>query len=176
MIETTRQRLAFDLYVKLGGERSLDALYATIRSDPSIIGMSRAPTHRTIEGWSSGCHWQDRVAELEREAAVEDHEDQVRVLREMNDRHAKEGLALQQKAVERLHTLPADELTPADAVRALVEGVRLERLARGEFRGPLPDEREVEHGQLQQFSDEELRRLVEIADAGATGASATQPG
>lgn len=177
MKEMTKQRLAFGLYVRMGAGRSLEALHEALEDDPSLIGTSKAPSRSTVEAWSSNFHWQDRLLDLERQAADQDRGQQLRALREMNERHAKEGLALQQKAVERLQSLPTDDLSASDAVRALIEGVRLERLARGEPTDRVRQEGEMLYGNvdLRNFSNEELRRLVELADRGATGVGQTQP-
>ena len=178
MKEKTRHRLAFDLYVRLGADRSLEALHETLLDDPSRIGLRQAPSRCTLETWSSNFHWQDRLLDLERKAAEQDQQGQLKALREMNERHAKEGLALQQKAVERLQTLPSVELSASDAVRALIEGVRLERLARGAPTEHLRQEGEMIHGHvdLRNFSNEELRRMVELADSGAAGTGEAEPG
>ena len=178
MKETTRHRLAFDQYVRLGADRSLEALHEALKDDPSLIGLKRAPSRSTLESWSSAFHWQDRLLDLERQATEQDREQQLRTLQEMAERHAKEGLALQQKGVERLQSLRPEELTPSDAVRALIEGVRLERLARGEPTEHIAEKGGMIHGHidLRRFTNEELRRLAELADGHATGAGEEEPG
>lgn len=178
MKETTRHRLAFDLYVRLGADRSLEALHDALEENPSLIGLKRAPSRSTLEAWSSAFHWQDRLLDLERQATERDREQQLEALQEMAERHAKEGLALQQKGVERLQSLRPEELSPSDAVRALIEGVRLERLARGEPTDRIMQRGEESHGSidLRKFTNEELRRLAELADRHATGAGEEEPG
>ena len=174
--EKTRHRLAFDLYVRMGPGRSLEALHRDLQKDPSLIGLKRAPSLSTLEAWSSAFHWQARLLDLERQAAEQDREEQLKALRDMNERHAREGLALQQKGVERLGTLPPERLSASDAVRALVEGVRLERLARGE-----PTERQevrsdVEiNTRLAALTDEELDRLIEYAEGALGGQGPARP-
>jgi hypothetical protein len=177
MKEKTRHRLAFDLYVRLGAGRSLEKLHRTLQDDPSLIGLKRGPSRSTIEAWSSVFHWRGRLLDLERQAAERDREELLRALHEMNERHAKEGLALQQKGVERLGTLSPEQLSASDAVRALVEGVRLERLARGEPTDHIRQEGGMLHGHidLRSFTNEELRRLAELADRRAAGAGEEKP-
>jgi hypothetical protein len=58
--------------------------------------------------------------------------ERVEALRSMNERHPQEGVALQQRALQRLQARLEGELTPAEAIRALREGVCSKRLARGE--------------------------------------------
>ncbi len=63
MKEKTRHRLAFDLYVRMGSGRSLEALQEALAEDPSLIGLGRAPSRVTVERWSSGFHWRDRLVD-----------------------------------------------------------------------------------------------------------------
>ena len=178
MKEKTRHRLVLDLYVRLGPGRSLEALHEALQDDPSRIGLRRAPSLSTLEAWSSAFHWQDRLLDLEREARERDRGAQVEALQKMNERHAREGLALQQKGVERLQELPTSKLAPGDAIRAVIEGVRLERLARGEPTEHIREEGGMLHGHidLRKFSNEELRRLAKLADRRAAGAGEEEPG
>ena len=175
--DKTRHRLAFDLYVKMGAGRSLEKLHRELQDDPSLIGLKRVPSLSTLEAWSSAFHWQARLLDLERRAAERDQEELLRALQEMNERHAKEGLALQQKGVERLATLSLEQLSASDAVRALVEGVRLERLARGEPTEHIRQAGEMLHGHidLRNCSNEELRRLAELAERRAARAGEAEP-
>ena len=73
MKESTRHRLAFDLYVRMGTSRSLEALHQALQDNPSLIGLSKPPSHSSLETWSSVFHWQDRLLDLERQAAEQDH-------------------------------------------------------------------------------------------------------
>ena len=177
MKEKTRHRLAFDLYFHLGANRSLEALHDVLQEDPSRIGLKQPPSRSTLEAWSSAFRWQDRLLDLERQAVAQDREDQLKVLRDMNERHAREGLALQQKGIERLGTLPPEQLSASDAVRAVIEGVRLERLARGEPTEHVRQEGEMLHGHidLRSFTNEELRRLAELAGRRAARAGEEEP-
>lgn len=172
MKESSKHRRAFALYVRLGGGRSLEALQEGIAENPGEIGLQRAPTLRTVEAWSAELHWQDRLLDLEREAADRTRDELVSELAQMNERHAREGLALQQKGVQRLQDVPLSEMNAGDAIRAVTEGVRLERLARGAPTERLSQEGVVLHGSidLSAFSNEELRRLVELGERRATGA------
>jgi hypothetical protein len=65
-------------------------------------------------------------------------------------------------------------MTTADAIRALAEGARLERLARGEVTERTLLERSDDFD-LSGFSIAELRVLAEIAAAGAAGDSPPEP-
>ena len=98
MRETTKHRKAFDQYFRLGSRRSLEQLYLLLRQTPGLIGLERGPGRSTLDAWSSALHWQDRILDLERLAREQDEADQIKAIRDMNDRHIKEGMGLQQRA------------------------------------------------------------------------------
>jgi hypothetical protein len=123
--ENARRRRAFERYWRLGADRSIEKLHGALAAD------GRAPCLRTLYEWSRRYGWQAEVAKLEREAERADRAQRVRDLREMKDRQAKLGLLLQQKGAEGLVALSASQLPATVAVRAITEGVRLEREARG---------------------------------------------
>jgi len=50
----------------------------------------------------------------------------------MVERHTKEAMALQQKALKRLKSLDPNELSTRDVLNYLMEAMKLERLSRGE--------------------------------------------
>ncbi len=163
MAETTRHREAFELYWRLGADRSIERLRAELRA------RGRVPTLRTLYTWSSQYHWQDRIAQLERDAKRAEDDARVQAVRDMIDRHAKEALLLQQKGAEWIAAIDVGGATADAAIRAIVEGTRMERLARGE-----PTERQEVQGGLQvnarlvELTDAELDRLIEYAQ-GALG-------
>src|SRR5260370_31422775 len=83
---------------------------------------------------------------------------QREAVQEMAERHAKEAMMLQNKAVERLRQLRPEELKPRDTLDFLVEAAKLERLARGE-----PTERVAEEHHftdLKELSDDELVTII----------------
>lgn len=168
MAETTRHRAAFDVYWSMGAERSIERLRAAMRASGG-----HAPSLRTLYDWSSRFRWQDRILRLEREARRVEDEARIQRIREMYERHAKEALLLQQKGAQWLATFDDDRATTDAAIRAIVEGARLERLARGE-----PTERQEVHGdvqvneRVQALSDEELDRLLDIV-SGTVGREGT---
>ena len=65
MPESTRQRGALNLYCNLGARRSIGRLHA------AIAGDGPAPNLRTLYEWSRRYHWQDRLADLERQVLRE---------------------------------------------------------------------------------------------------------
>lgn len=174
MKEGTRQRLAFDFYVRLGAARSLERLHTELTADPGLIGLKLPPSRSTLDVWSAYFHWQERLRDLEKEAAERDREEQIRALQEMNKRHVKEGVALQQKGLERLKALDENEMSAGDAIRSVTEGVKLERLSRGAATERIVQEG-TEDDRLSRFTSEELRRLVDVADRSAAGTGETEP-
>ena len=169
MAESTRQREAFDVYWRLGGERTLRRLRA------ELAAAGRAPSLRTLAEWSRLYHWQHRLADLEQQALAADDDARIRAIREMADRQAKQALLLQQKGTEWLTKLPLEEATPEAAIRAVVEGAKLERLVRGE-----PTERTDQTSAIDQrleaLSDAELDRLLALAAPDLGGEGETEPG
>ena len=174
MKEQTRHRRAFDAYVRMGASRSLAKLHEELVADPGLVGLGKAPGRSTLDVWSTNFYWQDRLRDLESEAAQRDREEQVKALRDMDERHVKEGVALQQKGVERLRSLRPDEISTGDAIRSVVEGVKLERLSRGAPTERIAQEG-VSHVELDGFTNEQLRRLVELADRRAADAGEEEP-
>ena len=126
MPENTRQREAFNAYWQLGAGRSLERLRG------QLPGSGTAPSLRTLAEWSRRFHWQARLADLDHQAGVADDAARIAAIRAMADRHAKEALLLQQNGAEWLGVMGADDATPEAAIRAIIEGAKLERLARGE--------------------------------------------
>ena len=130
---------------------------------------------RTLYEWSRRYHWQRRIAQLELEARRAEDETRVQALREMYERRSKEALLLQQRGAEWLAGMSRDDATADAAIRAIVEGARLERLARGE-----PTERQEVIGddktdpRLAALSDEELDRLIEYAEGAVGGEDETR--
>ena len=128
MAESTKHRNAFERYFRLGAKRSIERLHEAMQAEGD------APSLRTLYGWSSTYGWQDRLAELERKAREAEQEVFIEEIREMDKRHVKEALLLQQKGAEWLVTLDLKAVTLAGAIRAIQVGVMLERKARGSER------------------------------------------
>ncbi len=170
MPENSRHRQAFNHYWELGPERSIARLHEAMTAE----GL-RPPTLRTLFEWSRKFHWQHRLVDLEREARAADDAARIAAIREMEARQAKEALLLQQRGAERLATLEAEEFPAGDAIRALIEGAKLERLSRGEVT-ERQELQEVGDPRLERFSDDELERLAELAERDLERAADTDSG
>jgi uncharacterized membrane protein len=80
--------------------------------------------------WRRMFHWDARAAEYDTFLEEQTREGLLDALREMNTRHAAIAKAATEKLVERLHTLKADELSPAHLIIWLEKAAQVERLAR----------------------------------------------
>lgn len=169
MPESTRHREAFDRYYRLGPHRSLALLADALRASDAD-----APSLRSLEEWSSRYQWQDRITDIERHAREAENEARIAEIREMQERHAKEGLLLQQRGAEWLTGLAAEAVSAEAAIRALVEGVKLERLARGD----VTERTEVQQGgdpRLERLTDDEFAQLLRMATGSVEGATPPSP-
>ncbi len=169
MPEGTRHREAFDRYWALGAERSLERLHGVLERE------GKAPTIRTLYAWSSRYHWQSHLQDLERRARQADDEARIEAVREMQERQAREALLLQQKGAEWIAGVTADDASPEAAIRAIVEGAKLERLARGEAT-ERTEQRDITDLRLKELSDEELDGLLDDMGEGVGGEDAPRSG
>jgi hypothetical protein len=170
MAASARQERAFDLYLKLGPDRSLTELARLLRADPGGAGLRRAPTLRTIESWSARYGWQKRIAELEREERAEAEKQHLEWVQQHRERLRQEGLLLQQRGVQWLQEKTAGQVSASEAVRAIDTGFKLEALALGEATQRISIE-EDQDDRLQQLSDEDLELLIRQARAAQPGSS-----
>src|SRR5258705_4204690 len=126
--EPSRWFARFEQYRLAGPSRSLLGVF---NADKLARGQ---PKQRCVSGaWAQAAQrwrwkdradaWDDRELQLARQAHDE-------AIREMNERHVREGLGLQAKATERLRALGPQELGAADVLRYFTEGTKLERLGR----------------------------------------------
>lgn len=160
MSRRTRSDRAFNVYYELGGSRSLSKTREVIASDPPWYGFDRAPSLRSLEGWSARDDWVGRAAELDREAREQQRQKLVDQAAAMRERERTEGLFFQQLGIRALTARDANQVRATDAIRLVLEGFRLEERGIGEL-GP---ERPIEErlaAPLEGLSDDELHRLVE---------------
>jgi hypothetical protein len=170
MVESTRQRQAFEIYWRLGAQRSVERVAAELARS-----KGRAPALRTLYGWSSRHQWQHRLARLEHEAQVAEDEARVAAIKEMCERQGKAGLLLQQKGIEWLVAIEAEAVSPDAAVKAIVEGAKLERLARGEPSEQLEVKSEID-ARLSLIGDSELEAIIRYGQGALDGASEAEAG
>src|SRR4051794_11402939 len=95
--------------------RSLDLVAAVLNPD----GSEWRPRH-VPAAWARRFRWKERAAAWDADRSPKS---------EMTGRHLKEALALQQKLLERLRKLDADDLKPAEIIRWFDVSVRVEKEA-----------------------------------------------
>lgn len=87
---------------------------------------------RLVSRWSRQHHWVERCAAWDAEVDRLAREEQVKAIAEMKRRHDEAGMAMIRAALERLATMDREQIDASAVVRLLAEGVKIERLARGE--------------------------------------------
>jgi hypothetical protein len=110
---------ALQYYLGLGPGRSYQAV-------AHKFGVSK----RAVTALAVKERWQERVAEVEREAQATAVQRAIETLEAMNDRHLKALRVIQAKALQALREMPLS--TAMEAVRALDLAIRQERTIRGE--------------------------------------------
>jgi hypothetical protein len=161
--ESSKAYAAFCLYRDQGPQRSIEAASRAYHDRGLQHGeAAHAQRKRRASGqigrWAQRWNWSARARAWDEELERVRRQKQLEAVEEMAERHAKEALMLQNKAVERLRQLRPEELKPRDALTYLVEAAKLERLARGE-----PTERVAEEHHfpdVEELSDDELARII----------------
>jgi hypothetical protein len=170
--ESSKAYAAFGLYRDQGLNRSIEATsrayhgHAAPLENKTATGRRRGASGQ-IRRWAQRWNWSARAQAWDQELEHIKWSKQVEASAEMAERHAKEALLLQNKAVERLRLLRPEELGPREILSYLIEAAKLERLARGE-----PTERVAEEhrfADVKELTDDELARIV--ASRGGLSAS-----
>jgi hypothetical protein len=124
--ESPRAFEAFTLY------RNMTPRHRSLATVCRELYGDSAGNIRLVEKWSSEWRWRDRAAAWDRELDRRTREAQVQARKDMAERHAALAVEVQTKALDRLMSLTREELSAGDALKMLVEGLKIERLARGE--------------------------------------------
>src|SRR5262249_13729898 len=108
--ESPRAYAAFCLYRDLGPRRSLDAASRGYHHPPPPGGDGKPTARRPrasgrIRQWAQRWNWGARARAWDQELGRVQWAEQIAAVKEMAERHAKEALLLQNKAVERLRQL-----------------------------------------------------------------------
>lgn len=140
--------------------RSMGAAYAVFNG-VQPTGQDDPPPNTWYNVAGQWC-WTKRAAQwdnhVERQKLAAMAEGTVDAWRDMGDRHAREAVALQQKALERLRNLNPNELSAAEVRQFLVQAATLERLARG---ATLAD---MAQAQRERERQDEPTRIVYVDD------------
>lgn len=159
--ESAKAYLGFCTYRDLGPDRCLDQASRAYHQPQGEQGDQAGHKPRasgTIRRWAQRWNWSARALAWDRELERVKRQEQLAAVQEMGERHAREAMMLQTKAVERLRQLRPEELKPHDTLAYLVEAAKLERLARGE-----PTERVAEEHtftDVKALTDDELARIA----------------
>jgi hypothetical protein len=179
--ESSKAYAAFGIYRDLGRRRSVDEASRLYHPKTPPPREEPPPRKREASGqirtWAQRWNWGPRALAWDQELEHAKQNKQIEAIEEMAERHAREALMLQNKAVERLRQLGPEELTPREILAFLIEAAKLERLARGE-----PTERlaqEHRFPDVKELTDEELARIVasrSIPSGGGRGTARTPYG
>ena len=167
MSAPSREGRVFVVYLGLGPDRSLAELAAMLRSDPGQAGLKRAPSLRTLEGWSVRYRWQDRIANIDRRTREDAERQHTEGVQQHRARLRQEGLLLQQRGVEWLKDKEPDDVKAPDAIRAIDTGFKLEALALGEATQRIATEDDDER--IRRLTDEELDLIIRHARQAQAG-------
>ena len=178
MSASSRQGRAFSVYLGLGPSRSLAELAAVLRTDPRCAGLRRSPSLRTLENWSTRYRWQDRIADIDRQAREQAEREHLEWVTQHRERLRQEWLLLQQRGMGWLKNKEADAVKAHEAIRAIDIGFKLEALALGEVTQHIAVEGDDDR--LQRLTDEELELIIRHARQAQSGSppreGAAQPG
>lgn len=115
--ETAKQFEAFQVYYTMpAGKRSL-----------AKVGKRLGKSTALMERWSTKNHWVDRARNHDKELARIAYEEEARKVKVMAARHAKLGLALQNKGIMALNDVEKEEMDLKNILLFIRQGVALER-------------------------------------------------
>lgn len=140
--ETATQHAAFVIFRDMEPKmRSLSRTEYVRRFGPPPDAMTMTQVNARVNPsarvslWSSYFRWRDRVEAFdrhsERQRLAEMQKGQLEAYREMGERHAREAVALQAKAVARLQSLNPNELSAGEVRQFIIAAATLERMSRG---------------------------------------------
>lgn len=168
--ESAKAFAAFAHYRDMGPGRSLRGLHGILNRNNIATNL------RQLATWSSRWHWVERTKAWDAELDWKARETQLAEIQKMRERHTREAMALQEKALARLRNMDASELSANDVLRYFVEATKLERVSRGEpetiqeHQHTGKDGGPIEIVDLRVKREEILRRIALIAArTGATG-------
>lgn len=112
---------AFTLYRDMGFKRSQVAVAAKLGKSTTLIAR-----------WGSLWHWMRRVNAWDDHLDYEATQAAFEEIVEMRKRHINIATALQVKGFQDFDKLDPNELKPSERLNYIQEGVKLERISRGE--------------------------------------------
>lgn len=112
---------AFNIYLKLGTERSQQDVANELSKSRQLIGR-----------WSATYGWVERAAAYDAEIQRQAHAEAFKKKRKMNDRHISIALKMQEKALATLAGMKPEDIDPKTLVSLIREATKLERESRAE--------------------------------------------
>lgn len=117
--ESAKAFEAFETYRDMGAARS-----------NAKVGQKLGKSKTLIDRWSSAYNWPDRARAYDRDLDRQAHEQAVRNVQQMTNRHIRIAMQLQAKALAALENLDAEQLTPKMMLAFLTKATELERVNR----------------------------------------------
>ncbi|MCM1167696.1 MAG: hypothetical protein NC401_17050 [Ruminococcus sp.] len=111
---------AFDLYCKMGEERSIRA-----------VGQRLDKSRTQIGKWSSRWNWVSRARDYDNEIKRQEIQAEKKAFQTMRKRQIGMAVQFQKKAFEALQNLPIEALTPKDIKEFMKLGAEMERANMG---------------------------------------------
>jgi hypothetical protein len=119
---------AFALYRDLGARRSLDEVCRQLYRTQT--GRKRASTG-CVQEWSSRWRWVSRAAAWDDETDRRARNAEIKAFCTIGQRHAQEACECQERALQRLLSMPAEQMSAREAFHIYKEACKLEAWARG---------------------------------------------
>lgn len=163
--ETPKQFRAFDIYRKLGTDRSIRKVAETLE----------LKSWERLEHWSTQNNWVSRVNHWEDWQQEQFIREEETAIKEMAARHAQIAKVFTGKVIDRLSQFKPEELTAGTMPQWFEVAVKVERLSRGVAteRNSILDESPVKDARELMRDPEVRRKLDEAAGqmrvAGLTG-------
>lgn len=107
---------AFKIYLHMGNDRSLRKVEQQLNKSHALIGR-----------WSSAWNWTIRAREYDAWQTQQEQKAQRSAAQKMRTRQLQTAQLIQKKAVEALDKIDMSALKPADILRFVIEGAKLER-------------------------------------------------
>jgi hypothetical protein len=145
--ETKKAFEAFQHYRDMGAERSIRKVAEKLNKSYQLLAR-----------WSTQYDWVERAlkydAEMDRIQLIQQEKER----KAMSKRHAQQAMIFQGKALEALKDIKPKDLDIKDVIKMFVEGVKVERLSRGES----TESAEVKHsGEIKESVEHDINKRIE---------------
>lgn len=114
--ESAKAFEAFDLYCKLGEERSIRKVAQKLNKSTQLLGR-----------WSSQWNWVNRSRDYDNEKRRQELQAEKKAYRTMRERQLGIAIQFQKKAFDALQKLPIEAMTPKDIKEFMKLGAEIER-------------------------------------------------